>query len=998
MPLFSIVIPTYKNAEFLGGCLDSIRSQTFEDWEAIVVVDGSPDDSANIAMGYAELDDRVKVINKTSNEGTHLARRSGVLTSTGDYVYLLDADDQLPLDCLAQLADVVTNTDADMIHYGIRTIGVDISDAERIGFENYINKPMSSLMGPDIRDAAFDARRGYLQDWRVTQRVYSSSLIKRAFEEMTTDRLGRAQDGYEYFVISSIARKQITVNDVVALDYFYGRGENGDRLLEPSDFLRSARDFQATIDAILEFAKTQSHASAAAEGARVKLTELLMNDWHVRLTREDKLSCLDELAKVIGTENLACELCRFARDEAYDAWVNGYEIATDAPLRIWLSAAESLVSEAAECSNRYDALHDAAASHLKSVDGRTAKFESYSKQGIRIFVSTHKDVDRFDSDILQPVQVGSSRAKSHLPYALRDDSGDNISDLNPMYCELTTQYWAWKNAEADYYGFCHYRRYFDFNDERHEENEYGEIMAGSINAAAQAKYCLDDASIKKCVEGYDVITTEIKDLREFPGEVHTPDAQYKAAPRLLYKDLGHVIAILKEMHPEYADDADAFLSGHRSCFCNMFIMRKEIFFEYCEWLFPILERFVSETDMSHYSKEALRTPGHLSERLFNIFYQHHLRIGSGWKTCQLQCVHFEYPDRTEDFGPAQFADERHVVPVVLAADNGYVPMLTTTLLSMVENASSDYNYDVVIFQKDIDWRRQDLVRKFFSKYSNVSVRFLNVKRVIDGYDLRTNNDHISIETYYRFLIQELLPFYDKVLYLDSDLIVRGDVSELFKTELGNNLIGAVRDIDFAGNLNMNDGERMEYARTVLEMANPYDYFQAGVLLLNTAELRKLKSVSEWMSIVSGSEYIYDDQDVLNKYCDGRVTFLDDAWNVMIDCDNRVARVFSFAPSDQFDSFQVAAANPLIVHYAGYEKPWKMALCDQGTLYWNYARRTPFYEELLVSEPPSGPAIALPNRAIGEGNPLRKIMDPLMPVGSQRREAVKAVVRGLRGRR
>ena len=997
MPLFSIVIPAYKNAEFLRGCLDSIRSQSFGDWEAIVVVDGSPDDSADIALSYVELDGRIKLINKPVNEGTHLARRSGVLASAGDYVYLLDADDQLPPDCLAQLADVAANTDADMIHYGIRTIGVDIADAERICFENFINKPMGLLLDSDIRDTAFDAKRGYLQDWRVTQRVYSAHLIKQAFEAMTTDRLGRAQDGYEYFVISSIARKQVTVNDVIALDYFYGRGENGDRLLEPGDFLRSARDFQATIDAILEFAVEQPNASTAAEGARVKLTELLMNDWHVRLTSGDKLSCLDELSKIIGAENLACELCRFARDEAYDAWANGRKVAADAPLRSWLTAAESLVSEPVCHSDRYDSLHDAAECHLKSVDDRTAKFESYNKQSVRIFVSTHKDVDRFDSDILQPVQVGSSRAKNHLPYALRDDSGDNISDLNPMYCELTTQYWAWKNAEADYYGFCHYRRYFDFNEARHEENEYGEIMAGSINAAAQAKYCLDDASIKKCVEGYDVVTTEIKDLREFPGEVDTPDAQYAAAPRLKYKDLGRVIDILKEMHPEYAEDADSFLSGHRSCFCNMFIMRKEIFFEYCEWLFPILERFVSETDMSHYSKEALRTPGHLSERLFNIFYQHHLRIGSGWKTRQLQCVHFEYPDRTEDFGPARFGNKQPVVPVVLAADNGYVPMLTTTLLSMIENASSDYNYDVVVFQKDIDWRRQDLVGKFFSKHSNVSVRFLNVRRVIDGYDLRTNNDHISIETYYRFLIQELLPFYDKVLYLDSDLIVRGDVSELFKTELGNNLIGAVRDIDFAGNLNMNDDERMEYARDVLEMSDPYDYFQAGVLLLNTAELRKLKSVGEWMSIVSGSEYIYDDQDVLNKYCSGRVTFLDDAWNVMIDCDNRVSRLFSFAPSDQFDSFQAAAANPLIVHYAGYEKPWKMALCDQGTLYWSYARRTPFYEELLVGEPPSGPVISLPDRAIGEGNPLRKIMDPLMPVGSQRREAVKAVVRGLRGR-
>lgn len=998
MPLFSIVIPTYKNAEFLGGCLDSIRSQSFEDWEAIVVVDGSPDESANVAMSYAELDRRIKVINKVANEGTHLARRSGVLASTGDYVCLLDADDQLPLGCLAQLASVVAGTDADMVHYGIKTIGVDISDAERAGFESYINKPMSPLLGSDIRDVAFDAKRGYLQDWRVTQRVYSAGLIRRAYEAMTRDRLGRAEDGYEYFVISSVASKQVTANDVVALDYYYGRGLNGDRRLGPDDFLRSARDFQANIDAILEFAATQPNASDAAEGARVKLIELLMNDWYVRLTKEDKMSCLGKLSKIIGAGNLACELCRFARDEAYNVWVNGHEIPADAPLRSWLAAAESLASEQECRSNRYNSLHDAAVSHLKSVDCRTAKFESYARQSIRIFVSTHKDVDRFDSDILQPVQVGSSRAKRHLPYALGDDTGDNISELNPMYCELTTQYWAWKNVEADYYGFCHYRRYFDFNEDRHKENEYGEIMAGSINAAAQAKYCLDDASIKECVEGYDVITTEIKDLRKFPGDVDSPDAQYKAAPRLHYKDLRRVIDILKEMHPEYADDADAFLSGHRSCFCNMFIMRKEIFFEYCEWLFPILERFVSETDMSHYSKEALRTPGHLSERLFNIFYQHHLRIGSGWKTHQLQCVHFEYPDRAEDFGPAQFVDERPVVPVVLAADNGYVPMLTTTLLSMVENASSDYNYDVVVFQKDIDWRRQDLVRKFFSEYSNVSVRFLNVRRVIDGYDLRTNNDHISIETYYRFLIQELLPFYDKVLYLDSDLIVRGDVSELFKVELGDNLIGAVRDIDFTGNLNMNDGERMEYARDILEMGNPYDYFQAGVLLLNTAELRKLKSVSEWMSIVSGSEYIYDDQDVLNKYCDGRVTFLDDVWNVMIDCDNRVSRVFSFAPSDQFDSYHAAATNPLIVHYAGYEKPWKMALCDQGTLYWSYARRTPFYEELLVSEPSSGPAITLPNRAIGEGNPLRKIMDPLMPLGSQRREAVKAVVRGLRGRR
>lgn len=77
------------------------------------------------------------------------------------------------------------------------------------------------------------------------------------------------------------------------------------------------------------------------------------------------------------------------------------------------------------------------------------------------------------------------------------------------------------------------------------------------------------------------------------------------------------------MHPDYQEDADAFLDGHQACFCNMFIMKKAIFFDYCEWLFPILEEFDKSADYSTYSKEALRTPGHLSERLLNIYLMHH---------------------------------------------------------------------------------------------------------------------------------------------------------------------------------------------------------------------------------------------------------------------------------------------------------------------------------------------------------------------------------------
>lgn len=161
--------------------------------------------------------------------------------------------------------------------------------------------------------------------------------------------------------------------------------------------------------------------------------------------------------------------------------------------------------------------------------------EKYEKQDIRIFVTTHKNVDLFDSAILQPVQVGPKNER--FSWTFHDDEGENISERNPRYCELTTQYWAWKNINADYYGFCHYRRYFDFSETTHEENPYGEIMDDYINPANAKKYGLNDANISKVVKQYDVITTPFGNLEEIIDKHGTPRALWEAAPLLHDDDL-----------------------------------------------------------------------------------------------------------------------------------------------------------------------------------------------------------------------------------------------------------------------------------------------------------------------------------------------------------------------------------------------------------------------------------------------------------------------------
>lgn len=1017
MPQFSIVIPCYNNAEYLPACLDSLLAQTLKDWEAIVVIDGSPDASLEVARGYSRKDSRFIVVNKVANAGLHLARKTGVEESVGDYIVFLDSDDALFETALADFAESLNSGKSDVLHFGIKVNAYGVPEGERAAFEAYINAPCCDLNSTDIARYAFDSNLGYLQDWRVTQRVYSSALAKAAFASMTDSRLDRAEDGYEYFVIASLASHQSTRNDIVALEYNYGLGVTGASVLTRDAFLRTAEQFAKCMDAICSYARSEKCSLASAlqlaNDANAKLMDLLFNDWLNRLADKDKAETIFRLGEMLGGVSVATQIMRCVRDRLYALWEHRAGIVDLDPIEDLLDKSEVLFLSAQEESvpvvfaEAYCQYRDAARNHLGDLK-RWNFTTSRSVQPLRIFVSAHKPVDLFDSEILQPVEVGAALHECSFPWAWHDDAGENISRQNPMYCELTAQYWAWKNVDAEYYGFCHYRRYFNFSTTRYEENKWGEIIEPLIDPSSQRKYGLDDETIRKAVEGYDIVTTEIKDLSRFPGDAVTPLAQYEAAPKLNIEDLYHVFAIVEDMHPDYIDDIEAFANGHKSCFCNMFIMKKQIFMDYCEWLFPILRRFVSEWDSSLCSKEGLRTPGHLAERLLNIFLLHGERVGTGWKRKEVQCVHFEFPDKRAYSLPlvSGYATlTKPIIPVVFAADNNYAPMLTTTILSMLENASDNYYYDIVVIEDGISGSNKRLMQQSFAGFKNAALRFFGAGALVGSYELTTSNEHISKETYYRFLIQDILPYYDKVLYLDSDLIIEGDVAELFATDLGSNLLAAAHDVDYMGNLNMPDGKRAEYTKEILKMSDPYSYFQAGVLVLNTSEMRALHSVAEWLDIASNPDYIYNDQDILNANCEGRVVYLGYEWNVMHDCGGRVNNVFSFAPTKAFDAYSASRANPKIIHYAGFEKPWIVPECDFAEHYWKYARKTPFYEKLiaLVSQHRVDLLAwrlkeeSRPAKAIGEDNPIRKVVDPIMPLGSRRREIAKTVGRTLRGR-
>ena len=135
---------------------------------------------------------------------------------------------------------------------------------------------------------------------------------------------------------------------------------------------------------------------------------------------------------------------------------------------------------------------------------------SQMKPKIKILIAYHKPSSLLKSEIFEPIFVGSELKNDDwlLNNAVADNKGNNISNKNESFCELTAQYWAWKNCDCDYIGFMHYRRHLNFSDKIYDENVWGLIEDEVLNKNYIKKYSLEAQNIKNLVEKYDIVTVK----------------------------------------------------------------------------------------------------------------------------------------------------------------------------------------------------------------------------------------------------------------------------------------------------------------------------------------------------------------------------------------------------------------------------------------------------------------------------------------------------------
>jgi hypothetical protein len=222
----------------------------------------------------------------------------------------------------------------------------------------------------------------------------------------------------------------------------------------------------------------------------------------------------------------------------------------------------------------------------------------------KILGAPHKQYSFPNNTNYTPIQLGKILSQEDFGY-LTDDSGENISQKNRSFSELTALYWTWKNSffkESDYCGLVHYRRYF------------------SGTAKFDTFKILNEKDIEMIMDDHDAMVPVKRNYYIETVRSHYEHAHYK-------KDLDILEEVLAEVSPEYRDAFAKVMEQKSLSLYNMFVMRTEYFDDYCTWLFEILFKVEKKVEISDYDSYQKRIFGFLAERLFNVWLEHNqLRV------------------------------------------------------------------------------------------------------------------------------------------------------------------------------------------------------------------------------------------------------------------------------------------------------------------------------------------------------------------------------------
>lgn len=265
-----------------------------------------------------------------------------------------------------------------------------------------------------------------------------------------------------------------------------------------------------------------------------------------------------------------------------------------------------------------------------------------------------------------------------------------------------------------------------------------------------------------------------------------------------------------------------------------------------------------------------------------------------------------------------------MIPVFFTIDNSYVPFLAAALHSAIENSSPKRHYKAFILHEDVSEENQRRIRSLAKTHFEIA--FLPMRSGLESITDRMSNrlrcDYFTLTIYFRLFIPAMFPEFDKAIYIDSDVVIPGDLAELYDLDLGDNYIGACPDHS------IEDVEPLvRYTMEAVGMEKG-QYINSGVLLMNLKALREKEFDKHFLNLLNTYhlDCIAPDQDYLNALCNGKILYLPECWDAM--------------PNGN----KPALHDAKIIHYNLFSKPWCYDGIQYGEEFWRYAQGSGYLPE------------------------------------------------------
>jgi lipopolysaccharide biosynthesis glycosyltransferase len=291
---------------------------------------------------------------------------------------------------------------------------------------------------------------------------------------------------------------------------------------------------------------------------------------------------------------------------------------------------------------------------------------------------------------------------------------------------------------------------------------------------------------------------------------------------------------------------------------------------------------------------------------------------------------------TEPVSPTgEVATEKSVVPVVFAVTDAYVPPLSVTLQTILEQTKPElHEYRFFVLHQNLSPAFQDTLRAQVVAFLGCTLDFIDVTPYIAGYEFQNLN--FSLAAFFRFVIPYVFQEFPLVIYLDSDLLCREDIANLLGYRYENSVLGVARRV-----FNSRGRTAIDCA-TVIGLLNPKHYFNSGVLVFNTANFRAMIGQKEVMEMAASTTFTYPDQDVLNVLCEGKITYFPIKWNISLVAD------IPELTWDEKEDYDEGRSRPSLIHFNA-EKPWQppkgLIYPEWRDLFWTTAAKTPFLADM-----------------------------------------------------